>query len=63
MASGGLTTSEYISHHLTNLRVGEGFWTLHLDTLIVSGALGLLLFGAMAYAARRASSAVPGRTG
>jgi len=60
MASGGLTTSEYISHHLTNLRVGEGFWTLHLDTLIVSGALGLLLFGAMAYAARRASSAVPG---
>lgn len=23
----------YIVHHLTPLSVGEGFWTLHLDTL------------------------------
>ncbi len=60
MASEALTVTEYITHHLTNLRVGEGFWTVHLDTLIVSGLLGLLLFGAMAVAARKASSAVPG---
>jgi len=42
------TSSEYIVHHLTNLHVGHGFWTLHLDTLIVSGVLGLVIFGMMA---------------
>jgi F-type H+-transporting ATPase subunit a len=54
------TTSDYIVHHLTNLHVGHGFWTLHLDTLIVSGVIGLAIFGLMALAARRASSGVPG---
>ena len=24
---------EYIQHHLTNLSIGEGFWTIHLDVL------------------------------
>ncbi|GAB4165157.1 MAG: F0F1 ATP synthase subunit A [Rhodocyclaceae bacterium] len=60
MAAGNMTVTEYITHHLANLRVGEGFWSLHLDTLIVSGLLGLALFGAMALAARRAGSGVPG---
>jgi hypothetical protein len=60
MASGTQTTSEYIVHHLTNAHVGHGFWTFHIDTLIVSGLLGVVVFGAMAYAARRASSGVPG---
>lgn len=55
------TVSEYIQHHLTNLAVGKGFWTFHLDTLIVSGVLGLLVFGMMAWAARKATSGVPGR--
>jgi F-type H+-transporting ATPase subunit a len=32
---------EYIQHHLTNLHVGEGFWTFHLDTFFI----GLLLAG------------------
>jgi len=60
MASGeALTTSEYISHHLTNLKVGQGFWTVHVDTLLVSGILGLIVFGGMAMLARRASSGVP----
>lgn len=54
------TTTEYIVHHLTNLHVGHGFWALHLDTLIVSGILGLAIFGLMAVAARRATSGVPG---
>lgn len=53
------TSSEYIVHHLTNLHVGHGFWTFHLDTLIVSGVLGLVVFGLMALAARRATSGVP----
>jgi hypothetical protein len=42
------STSGYIVHHLTNLHVGHGFWTLHLDTLIVSGVIGLAIFGLMA---------------
>lgn len=60
MASGTQTTTEYIVHHLTNAHVGHGFWTFHIDTLIVSGLLGVVVFGAMAYAARRATSGVPG---
>jgi F-type H+-transporting ATPase subunit a len=55
-----LTTTEYIVHHLTNLKVGSGFWTFHIDTLIVSGALGIAAFGLMAVVARRATSGVPG---
>ena len=36
---------EYIQHHLTNLSVGEGFWTLHLDTLFFGWlTAGLLIF-------------------
>ena len=54
------TVTEYIQHHLTNLSVGSGFWTFHLDTLIVSGVLGLLVFGAMALAARRPPPVCPG---
>lgn len=35
---------EYINHHLHNLAVGgDGFWTLKLDTLFFSIALGALL--------------------
>lgn len=70
-AEGGtLTTTGYIQHHLTNLAVCSdaakvdghctGFWTFHLDTLLVSGLLGLLVFGLMAWAASRATSGTPG---
>ncbi len=54
------TTTEYIVHHLTNLKVGSGFWTFHVDTLLVSGVLGIAVFGLMAYVAQRATSGVPG---
>ena len=41
----GMTSVEYIQHHLTNLSVGEGFWTINLDTLFFSFALaGLIIF-------------------
>ena len=59
MAAETQTTSEYIIHHLTNLHAGHGFWTFHLDTLLTSGALGLLFFLGMASVARRARSGVP----
>ena len=62
MASGeALTTSGYIVHHLTNLSVGHGFWTFHLDTLIVSGLLGLFAFIGMARLAGKASVTNPGK--
>jgi F-type H+-transporting ATPase subunit a len=61
MASGeALTSSGYIVHHLTNLTVGHGFWTFHLDSLIVSGVLGLVAFVGMARLARKATAGVPG---
>lgn len=46
-ATGAATDSpvQYIQHHLTNLSVGEGFWTWHLDTLFFGALLaGLLMF-------------------
>jgi len=39
--------TEYISHHLTNLSIGEGFWTLNLDTLF----FGWITAGLMGWAA------------
>ena len=55
------TSSEYISHHLTNWHVGHGFWTFHLDTILVAAFVGIVSFGLFALAASRASSGVPGR--
>jgi len=35
----------YITHHLTNLRVGEGFWSVNVDTLFFGWVLaGLLIY-------------------
>lgn len=66
-AEGG--TAGYIQHHLTNLAVCAdsakvdgvctGFWTFHLDTLLVSGILGLVVFGLMASLASKATAGVP----
>jgi F-type H+-transporting ATPase subunit a len=63
MASGSAapTANEYISHHLVNHHVGHGFWTFHLDTLIMSGLVGIVVFGLMAWAARNATAGVPGK--
>ena len=59
MSAEGQTTTEYIQHHLTNLLVGEGFWTFHIDTMIVSALLGLIVFGTMWMATRKATAGVP----
>ena len=57
-ASEGATS--YIVHHLTPLTVGEGFWTLHLDTLFFSALLGGLFIWFFKVAAERATVGVPG---
>ncbi len=54
---GGITN--YIVHHLTNLQVGEGFWTLHLDTIFFSVVLGGLFSWIFYTAAKRATAEVP----
>lgn len=64
-----LTPADYIQHHMKNLSLdlntmtlghGGGFWTLHLDTLFFSIALGLAFLGVFWAVARRATVGTPG---
>ena len=57
----GITPTQYIHHHLSYWTVGHGFWSLDVDTLLFSVGLGLILFFAMFFTARSATSGVPGR--
>jgi len=59
-----LTPTTYIGHHLQNQTISLGdspFWTLHLDTLVTSVVLGVIVFGFMWLAVRSATAGVPGR--
>ena len=60
MSTEGPNATEYIVHHLTNLKAGEGFWTFHLDTLFFSIGLGALFVTLFYQAAKRATAGVPG---
>jgi F-type H+-transporting ATPase subunit a len=63
-ATGELTPTSYIQHHLHNLttQVGEGgFFTLHLDTLITSVLIGLLMVVLFWLGTRKATAGVPGK--
>jgi F-type H+-transporting ATPase subunit a len=46
-AHGALTPSDnpvmYIQHHLANWKVGQGFWTWHLDTILFGAITALIL--------------------
>jgi F-type H+-transporting ATPase subunit a len=54
------TAAEYILHHLTNNAQGSGgFWTFHVDTLLVSILLGAVVFGLLYLVARNATAGVP----
>jgi F-type H+-transporting ATPase subunit a len=53
--------SDYVIHHLKHWQIGEGFWTLNIDTLLVSWILGILFVGSFWLAARRATAGVPGK--
>jgi len=57
--SSGTSGSEYIKHHLHHLSVGDGFWAVHVDTLIVSWILGLFFLSIFRSVAKNASSGVP----
>lgn len=57
----GLTTSSYISHHLTFLSSGEEFWNVHLDTLFFSVLSGVIFLAVFYSVARRVTTGVPGK--
>ncbi len=65
-----ISSTDYIKHHLTYLTFnvktmalgsGGGFWTLNLDTLFFSVALGVLVLGFLYAGARCVSTGVPGK--
>lgn len=65
MAAGTYASpTEYIQHHLTFLAkpVGSGnFWTIHVDTIVVSLLLGLLGLGFLWLVTRKATAGVPSK--
>jgi F-type H+-transporting ATPase subunit a len=64
MAAQYASPSEYISHHLTffSKPIGEGgFWTLHVDTLVVSILLGFVGLGFFWWIAKGMTSGVPSK--
>lgn len=61
VAAAGSSPTEYVSHHLQHLTVGEGLWTFHVDTLFFSIALGLAMVFLFWLAARKATAEVPGK--
>ena len=65
-----MNAAHYIQHHLQSLQYdlvhqkmgsGGGFWTLNLDTLIVSWVLGAIFLISFIVAARKMTSGVPTR--
>ncbi|MEJ7670575.1 MAG: F0F1 ATP synthase subunit A [Casimicrobiaceae bacterium] len=65
MATGTYASpTEYIQHHLTFLAkpVGAGsFWTIHVDTIVVSLLLGFLGLGFLWLVTRKATAGVPSK--
>src|SRR5205814_10224837 len=64
MAAHYETPSDYISHHLTFFthQVGDGgFWTLNLDSIIVSVILGFVGLGFFWWVTRGATSGIPSK--
>lgn len=57
----GLTTADYISHHLTFLSSGEGFWNVHYDTLFFSLLSGIIFLFIFYRVAKQATTGVPGK--
>ncbi|AEX54268.1 F0F1 ATP synthase subunit A [Rahnella aquatilis] len=61
-ASGEISTpQEYISHHLTQLQIGTGFWSINIDSMFFSVFLGVLFLVIFHRVAKNATSGVPGK--
>ena len=57
----GASPTEYIGHHLEHWTVGQGFWSLNLDTISVSVVSGLIFMALFYAVSRKVTSGVPGR--
>jgi F-type H+-transporting ATPase subunit a len=57
--SGGMT--EYIVHHLHHLESGEGFFQVHVDSVVIKILIALLFATTFILTARRATAGVPGK--
>ena len=60
----GDSPSEYVTHHLKHwaMPLGPGgFWTVHVDSILMSVAIGLLGIGTFWWMGRRATAGVPGK--
>jgi len=64
-----ITESEYVQHHMQNWQLNlhtgmfgnGGFWTLDLDTILVSVVLGVFFLAIFCWVSRRVVTGVPGR--
>jgi F-type H+-transporting ATPase subunit a len=63
MAASGqaLSAGDYIIHHLHHLQVGQGFWTLNLDSIGYSVLVGAFGCWVLWLVARSVTSGAPGR--
>ena len=64
MAAAPTTPTEYITGHLTHFAkpIGTGeFWTIHVDTLVTTLVVGVVVFGFLWWVVRGATAGVPGR--
>lgn len=48
-----LTTGDYIKHHLTHVEIGNGFWTLNIDTLFMSISIGFCFLSFFYFIAKK----------
>ena len=60
MSTEKLGTVEYIQHHLANAQVGEGFWTINVDTVVISALLGALIIFVAMRLGRQLEAGTPG---
>ena len=65
MAAGPTNPTEYIQGHLTHLAKpvaeGGGFWTLHVDSVVMAVLIGVFSFGFLWWVTRKVTTGVPGR--
>ncbi len=57
----GASPTEYIGHHLEHWRVGEGFWAINVDTVLVSIVSGIIFLALFYAISRKVTSGVPGK--
>lgn len=69
MNTESVTSAEYVQHHLEHLSLNlktfalgkNGFWTLHLDTMLVSIVIAIFIGALFRYVAMKMQPGVPGR--